>query len=538
MPELPGYYNILDAGYLRINRSLTKFSDIALSVPHANINLDDFSQNTEYTEYYPTMQNGVINIREALDAVITPPSSVFWHLPNNYMIKLNVPDAVNCDIGFIDPATNDYVPNTPHVYYSQTVIKEFLIKRFDKVNSENSYAGIVTIAQISSNNYATTYFRPSTELNAILDFEWIDETTDDPMITAPVTEEGEGGFGDYDYSSDDTDYPDLPTISVTNSGMLTTYLLGQEGYASLEDLGDYLWSGLFDIDTYLRMFQSPMDCVLSVGIIPVTPITLTAKYIIIGNHATTLQAPPIVSQWFDLDCGEVELSGKTYSNTFMDYAPYTKAELYLPYIGTVQLNIDEIMDADSIGIKYHIDLLSGSCVAYVRVVKQYYYLGEWHTHSNVLYQYSGNVLTNIPITSQNFTQILQAVIGAVAMGVSGGASGVAAGTEATGMSGAAAGSAINIAEGMKPSVTRSGNCSSACGMLGTQTPLLMLTFPKIAYAEDMNKERGYPTYMRKTLSQLVGSGYTQIDLAHIKNIPCTDAERSEILSLLESGVEL
>lgn len=361
--------------------------------------------------------------------------------------------------------------------------------------------------------------------------------TGNPYQTLPVTDEGEGGYGGYDYSSDNDDFPALPTISVTGSGFVNMFKMNASGSASLADLASYLWSGLFDIDTYLRMFQNPMDCILSVGIVPVEPSVSAPLYIIVGNHATTLQAPRVNSQWYELDCGSITLDGKTYSNSFMDYSPYTKAELYLPYVGTVALNIDEIMDS-TISIKYHIDLLSGSCVAYVKVSKEYEYKGSSHNHSNILYQYSGNVLTNIPITSQNFTQILQAVIGAVATGVGGGvASGATAG--ALGMeSTQIAANAINVAESMKPSVSRSGNCSSACGLLGTQKPKLILTFPKIANAEDMNKERGFPTYIRKTLSSLVGSGYTKIDLAHLKNIPCTDSERTEILALLESGVEL
>lgn len=363
------------------------------------------------------------------------------------------------------------------------------------------------------------------------------ELPSDPYGLNEPTTVGEGGYGNFDYSSDDDDFPSLPTVSVTSAGFVNVFKMGETGYASLADLADYLWSGLFDIDTWLRLFQSPMDCILSVGIVPVNPPASTPLYIIVGNKATTLQAPRVDSQWYELDCGSITLSGETYSNSFMDYSPYTKAELYLPYVGTVALNIDEIMDS-TIQVKYHIDLLSGSCVAYVKVTKNYNYKGANHQHSNILYQYSGNVLTNIPITSQNFTQILQAVIGAVATGVGGATAGAATagalGQESTQI----AANAINVAESMKPSVSRSGNCSSACGLLGTQKPKLMLTFPKICYAEDMNKERGYPTYLRKTLSSLVGSGFTKIDLAHLKNIPCTDAERAEIITLLESGVEL
>lgn len=356
-----------------------------------------------------------------------------------------------------------------------------------------------------------------------------------PYSTEEPNDTGEGGYGDFNYESDDDDIPDLPTLSVTDAGFANLFKLDAQG---VKDLANYLWSGLFDISTYLKLFSDPMDCILSLAIVPFDPPADFTMYIVVGNHATTIQAPRVSDQWFELDCGSIEVNGGDYSNSFMDYSPYTSAQLYLPYVGTVALDIDEIMDS-TINVVYHIDLFSGSCVAYVKVTKDYEYKGGSHTHSNVLYQYSGNVLTNIPITSQNFTQVFQAVIGAVATGVSGGAAGAGVATGA-GEAAAASGEGAAIATAMqlKPPVHRSGNCSSACGLLGTQKPKLMLTLPKLVNPADMNKERGLPSYMRKTLSDLAGSGYTKIDLAHIKGIPCTDQERDEIIRLLESGVEL
>lgn len=361
--------------------------------------------------------------------------------------------------------------------------------------------------------------------------------TPDPYGTADPVGGGEGGYGDFDYSSDDDTIPPLPNVSVTAAGFVNLFKMSDTQVA---DLANYLWSGLFDINTYLKLFGDPMECILSLGIVPLNPAAGSPIYVVVGNHATTISAPRIIDQFQSIDCGTITVDGHKYSNSFMDYSPYTSAQLYLPYVGTVALDVDEIMDA-TIHVVYHIDLLSGSCVAYVEITKNYNYMGEMHTHKNVLYQYSGNVLTNIPITSQNFTQVLQAVIGAVAVGVSGGsAAGVAAGSgEAAGaMTADQAAAAVGATAQMKAPVSRSGNCASACGLLGTQTPKLMLTLPKIAYAEDMNKERGYPTYMRKTISSMSGTGFTKVELAHIKNIPCTDTERDEIIRLLESGVEL
>ena len=281
----------------------------------------------------------------------------------------------------------------------------------------------------------------------------------------------------------------------------------------VKDLADYLW-GLGSLASFLPIFSDPMECILSLGIVPVDPTSSANKYIKVGNLTTTVQGALVDSQYIELDCGSVTLDGTTWANGFMNYSPYTKAELYLPFIGTVNVSIDEIMDA-TIAIKYHIDLLSGSCVAYVKVSKNYINQGAQDLHENILYQFSGNVLTNIPITSQNFTQVLQAVIGAVASGADKGLSTGMKGGSTQGIS-----NEINQMETMKPHIQRSGNLSSSCGFMGEKTPKIILSLPKLCRANNQGKELGYPRYQEYTLSNL--KGYTTCYKVHLSNIKCTD----------------
>ena len=50
--------------------------------------------------------------------------------------------------------------------------------------------------------------------------------------------------------------------------------------------------------------------------------------------------------------------------SYLDFLPYTKTQLYLPYIGIVDVSTDDIMDK-SMAIKYHVDILTGGCIAYI-----------------------------------------------------------------------------------------------------------------------------------------------------------------------------
>ena len=371
---------------------------------------------------------------------------------------------------------------------------------------------------------------------------------DDPYGLLP-TSEPDGGFGNADYSNDDTDFSGLPSLTSSQVGFCSLYKMTQQQMA---DLADYLWGlSTGTIATFLPVFSNPMDCIIAVGIVPVEPeVEIQDDLIKVGNLTTTVWARRITKQYDEIDMGEVEIGKGSFTNSFMDYSPYSKVELYLPYIGNVSLDTDEVMDG-TVGVKYKFDLLSGSCVAEVKVTKTYNYQDADHVHSNILYRYSGNFLANIPINGENFAQMFNAVIGAVAMGIN------AAGNYKTGIASAdmaksadvssarsdaaslhrsaAAFNGVGATSAMKPSIQRAGNVSSVCGFLSKQKPEIILKLPKIAnIGENQGHEVGYPRYGEYTIAEL--EGYSSIMMIHLKNIPCTDTERSMIESDLNAGV--
>jgi hypothetical protein len=357
---------------------------------------------------------------------------------------------------------------------------------------------------------------------------------DDPYVTSPETGE-DGGYGDFDYSSDDTDFSRLPTLSASDVGFCTLYEMTP---GDVKSLASYLW-GLGSLAGFLPIFSDPMDCILSLGIVPVDPATSGRDLIKVGNLTTTVYGDKITDQFGRLDCGSLELSGQKFTKSFMDYSPYTKAELFLPYIGTVSLDIDEIMDASALHLQYQFDLLSGACIAELKVTKTYKYKDANHVHENVLYRYSGNILSNVPITGANYTQMYQAIVSAVAVGIGGAAGAESAKTAAAAENAGnqAALSGVAATSGMKPGIRRAGNASANCGYLGGQKPELILSLPRLAHLGDaQGHEVGFPRYGEYTLSEL--SGYTKIMQAHLKNIKCTDAERDQIQSVLNDGCVL
>lgn len=347
-----------------------------------------------------------------------------------------------------------------------------------------------------------------------------------------------GGYGAFDYDGDDIDFPTLPTISAAACGFVGLY---NPTLSELKALADYMWMGVFDISTFKKLFGDPMECILSVGIVPVIPGRSENKEALkFANVDSGVTAYKVTNQFIEVDCGSVPVNGASASA--MDYAPYTKAELFLPFCGTHSLSVDEIMDS-TISVKYQIDLYTGVCVAHVKISGKTNSDGS--TLNSVMYQFTGNALSTIPINSANHAQFMQsalfaaaAIAATVATGGAAAAESAAAG-EAFGLvseGGAAisAGSAINTVMASKPNIIKSGNLTSNAGFLGVKYPVLTLTQPNLCRPEEEYKIAGMPLQKSGTLSSF--SGFTVVSGCHLNGLLCTDAERDMIQKALFEGV--
>lgn len=315
--------------------------------------------------------------------------------------------------------------------------------------------------------------------------------------------------GDFDNPDDDINIPDLPDISVVNTGFVNLY---HPNIADLNILSSYMWSGLFDVDSFRKLFADPMDCILGLSIVPV-PITDGAlEEVSVGNIGTGVYIKKVANQYVQVDCGTITLS--PYWKAYLDYAPYTKIHLYLPYIGAVQLSTDDVMNK-SINIRYNVDVLSGSCVAFVKC------------GNSVLYSYSGQCSISIPVNANNYTQMITSIASGVAkVGL-----GIATGGAAT-VAGVAS-AAINVATS-KPTIERSGTVGSMCGLLGIQKPYLIIEKPRQCHPARQNAFTGYPSYTTVKLSDV--AGYTEVMDIKLKGVSATQNEIDEIVSLLKEGV--
>ena len=319
-----------------------------------------------------------------------------------------------------------------------------------------------------------------------------------------------GGDGDYmDDSSDTIGLPDLTVLnqnSISNTKFLTCYKMTTE---QLNKLGTELWSD--NIFTQIsNTVLKPTDFIVNLSLLPVdvsgvTKLIKAGKILLNGAEGTLIS-----QQFIRVDCGSLEIKKKW--GGAIDYQ--TDVSIFLPFIGEQSLNANEVMGA-TLNVIYTVDILSGSCIASVRVVKD--------SLDAVLYQFSGNMASNFPITSADYATVfsgaLQLAVGVGSLPSSGGVLSLVSATS-------------NMLSGAD--VKRTGSLSSASGFMGIKKPYLILSRPIQSLPSEYNTFRGYVSNITLSLSEC--SGYTKVAEIHLENIPATSAELDELDGLLKAGV--
>ena len=329
---------------------------------------------------------------------------------------------------------------------------------------------------------------------------------DDPWSNAGYADIG-GGNGTFNFSSDIIGLPSLPTVDATSSGFLQLF---SGPLSNIVDLSKYMWSDNF-FDNIVKITDNPLDIVMGLYMYPFTVPASRTKQIRAGNVITPVRMGVPDSQIFEFDCGEFPVPN--FYGAYLDYEPFTKCEIFLPYCGTFSLSMDDIAGT-TINVRYRVDLLTGVCCAYVIV------------DDTVKYNFSGACAINIPISSRSFENLYNSIMGVVGSAFGGGSFGLPS-----------IGSVAGAVTSGKNQIQHGGNASGNAGYLGVQRPYLIFNVPNVAIPKGLNKYTGYPIYSTFKLSEL--TGYTEVEKIHLENMgKATHEEVDRILTLLEKGVIL
>lgn len=313
----------------------------------------------------------------------------------------------------------------------------------------------------------------------------------------------------------DTGTGDSPSAALPSGSASALWSVYHPTQAQVDSFGAWLWGSPF-LTNIGKLFQNPIEGVISLHKIFATPVDAGTGNIVVGTLDSGVSSATVTQQYVYIDCGNINLN-EDFSNVF-DYPPYTQVSLYLPFIGIVPLDTNDVMRS-SINITYGVDVFTGACLAIVNITRD--------GHTAALYQYSGMCSVEYPLSNvqnSNLVGGLLAIAGGVASMVSSG--GVSAPAVLTAAAGAASAS--------KSTVSRSGGFSGNSGAMGCKVPYLIIQRPQTRVAETFPQLAGYPTNRSGKLSAF--SGQVNVTYVHVENVPATDKELLEIERLLKSGV--
>lgn len=333
------------------------------------------------------------------------------------------------------------------------------------------------------------------------------------------------------YYTDDISNPGAPdesSASAVKSGLLHAYKMTQANLAALTTC--LYGTTLGGLITNLSI--NPLDFIVSLNIFPAAPDVGTDTNVILGKWVCTdsgldnlggnVIGSPLSSQFKVFDFGKVDIEENWGS--FLDYS-HTQIELYLPFIGVVDVDTAEVMGG-SIALEYTVDFLTGMCVANVNCNRFVDLPDGTKKNQKSQHSYQGNCSMSLPLSQQQYGNMIGSLINAGTAGLKAGVAGVGISVASDVASG-----------GFKPSVTTKGTISANAGFCSITYPYIRITRPISATGDSYQEVVGYPSYINSTLGECEDFCVCDnIDLHSITG--ATDSEIERIRQMCLEGVHV
>ena len=411
--------------------------------------VDDIMLNNPYSYKVPySFGNFQLNIEDLKNTLNISPLA-------KYPIKITLQ-------GYFDYGNNSLIGRNILFFEVDISEKNSFVSDYGEYSSSETYSDTINIGEKPTEDEPT-------------------EPTDDPTSDDPI----DGG----DVTS--------------KNGLTTIYALTS---AKANDLGQFIWNN--SNDWFSNLLQVQADALSNIVSCKLLPFSLsgTGKTIKIGNINTQVEAMEIDSQVIRKSGGNLKLS--RYFNNFLDYAPYTKMSLYLPFIGFTQIENEYMYDG--VSIEYLFDIITGELLILLK------------NNNKTFRSINGSFGIDIPFSSTNKAQIEGSFASKIAKDV--------IDLNPIGV--------LDTYTDIATSRFKTSNSSSPSSVCAYSAPLqcfVTVDRPILNKPSSYNHDVGQKCVGSYYLSQL--KGYTEVENIEL-NCPCTDAEKEEILSLLKSGVYL
>ena len=334
--------------------------------------------------------------------------------------------------------------------------------------------------------------------------------SDGSNITIVNYDDDTDGYDDddddyHDTTDNEDDTPDDSTDVSVSGEVCKTFKIDQ---IELKKLSQFLWTSDF-FDNILLVNNSPIENIISLkALIGTVATTGTSQALALGNVTTTANVVPC-NESITINVGSITLPRKY--NNFLDFEPYTKVQIYLPFYGCAMLD-SSLVIGRTISIKYIIDVITAT--AKIKII-----------HDNkTLYEFKTTCGSDLPITSSNRASVEMGYLSSgVGMGVS-----LASGNVLGGLA-----SALSMAQSQYHSTT-SGNVSGVLNFHDSRMITVLVDRPVYTELRNFNKTHGRVCNLSKTLRDL--HGFTKC--AENVQLPfnCLDEERTMIIEQLVNGV--
>ena len=429
-----------------------------------------------------------------------------------YPTELRVPELIH-ETNFAEYNDGNYKTNFKTLYegawgevYDESIMSTlpkqsvWLLLQIDYYGN-----GITTVLPTQSSTKMAILLNPSGKsLYSYADVWNTDGSTDGSTIRV-ITDKG-SGEGDNGYQDDTDKGEEDITDGASNSvGVLTTtYAMTIE---RLNQLGGFLW-GANIFDEFSLVNSNPIENIISCKNIPIS-LSGTDEIIHLGNVDTGTNGAKVASNFSTLNVGQIALPTKY--NSFLDFAPYTKVTIYLPYIGFKEIDAT-IAIGKTLKVAYVADVITGGCIAQIFI------------NGVRFYEFSGEMGVDIPITASNRAQVEASYISnAVGMGAS-----------------LASGNITGAVDSVLASATAKYNYSSTdtpnanCVASVNRTCYVIIERPTYQELSQFNHTKGKMCNLSKTIGSL--HGFTICDAnIDLKGITATEQEKQEISNILSSG---
>lgn len=329
-------------------------------------------------------------------------------------------------------------------------------------------------------------------------------------------EDGEDGNLKDDVDRIDTAEPDATTVTLSNTHY---YRLSQEG---LKDFFIDLWSldfsdlifnqvtgvysNLIENVVSLRWFPVPLQSLGEIG----TTEGIKLGYTTLETAGTTISsvAEVMMGGIFDI---------KPVYNSYMDYAPYTEVQVFLPFYGMLDLDTNLYM-GHTLTVEYTVDIASGLIT--------YYILRD----ETIVQQVQAKCGIDIPITLSSMIDVASQISNNVVSKSVSLASATSNGSP-IGMVGAVLGNTAS------PKMHYLSGVGDNGALYGNRRVTLFIKHPQYNRPANYGKMVGYPTYGKFSLSKL--NGFVVIENPKIGMTEKMElSEYNEIISLMQGGIYL